>query len=505
MRRVERPASFALFLSVWNQYQGYDTPKIHFDIAQWLESEWRAGNHHLCLMAFRSCGKSTLVGLFSGWLLFHTPDMRILIVAAESELAEKMVANIRRIIEKHPFLAHLKPRTPEQWGRDRFTVQRELELRDPSVSARGITSNMTGCRADFIICDDVEVPNTADTAHKREELRARLSELDFILTQGGTQLYVGTPHAHHTLYTEQPYSHSDETYGFLKGFAFLKVPIINEAGQSVWPDKFTDKAIARLRKKSGPSRFQSQMMLESVNITEARLDVDLFQLYRGALVYSEQDTRPLLKLNGVRLEAASAWWDPAFGSKKGDASVFAVLFWGAVENIYIHSVAYIRNKPVGRSGDNSKGGEDEATSQARQICALIAQNYLSRITIETNGIGKFLPAILRRELVKAGIKCSVLEHHSHLNKAQRILEALEAPLHAQKLYLNADILSTPLPDEVREWRPDSAGCRDDGLDAIAGALSAAHFQMKTGFSTGQGKNWQSFNKTYRAKNLSDHN
>ncbi|MBR5575034.1 MAG: hypothetical protein IKV93_00635 [Alphaproteobacteria bacterium] len=55
-------------------------------------------------------------------------------------------------------------------------------------------------RADLIICDDVEVPNTCNTPQKRENLRERLRELDFILSPTGTMIYIGTPHTLDSIY-----------------------------------------------------------------------------------------------------------------------------------------------------------------------------------------------------------------------------------------------------------------------------------------------------------------
>ncbi|MDR0727234.1 MAG: hypothetical protein LBF37_04200 [Rickettsiales bacterium] len=56
-------------------------------------------------------------------------------------------------------------------------------------------------RADLIICDDVEVPNTSNTSGKRDEnLRNRLRELDFILSPNGAMIYIGTPHTMDTIY-----------------------------------------------------------------------------------------------------------------------------------------------------------------------------------------------------------------------------------------------------------------------------------------------------------------
>src|SRR5690349_20890136 len=47
--------------------------------------------------------------------------------------------------------------SPENWAMDRFTVARQAVLRDPSMLAQGLSGNITGARADLIICDDVEV------------------------------------------------------------------------------------------------------------------------------------------------------------------------------------------------------------------------------------------------------------------------------------------------------------------------------------------------------------
>ena len=52
------------FVEAWNGRQGLPMPDHHRRIAGWLEECWRGGRRHLLLMAFRSSGKSTLVGLF---------------------------------------------------------------------------------------------------------------------------------------------------------------------------------------------------------------------------------------------------------------------------------------------------------------------------------------------------------------------------------------------------------------------------------------------------------
>jgi len=159
-------AGFAAFVWIWNNRQGQPTPQLHLLIARWLAERWEAGDRELLLLAFRSSGKSTLVGLFCAWLLFRNPDLRILVLAGDFALAKKMVRNVKRIIERHPLTKRLKPERADQWASDQFTVRRSAELRDPSMLAKGVAANITGLRADVVICDDVEVPNTCDTTPK---------------------------------------------------------------------------------------------------------------------------------------------------------------------------------------------------------------------------------------------------------------------------------------------------------------------------------------------------
>ena len=189
------------FVWIWTQMQGLNVPAHHKKMCSFLWDIYHKNpDKNALLMAFRNSGKSTIIGMFCAYILWRNPNTRILILSADHELAKKMVRNIKRIIEKHPITKHLKPSRKEEWASDRFTIVRPNDLRDPSVLARGLLANITGCRADLIICDDVEVPKTCETLTKRTDLRQKLSELDFILVPGGMQIYVGTPHTSETIY-----------------------------------------------------------------------------------------------------------------------------------------------------------------------------------------------------------------------------------------------------------------------------------------------------------------
>lgn len=193
-------AEFNAFLDEWNRVLGFQTPSHHRRIMAFLVDILESSPHRGLLMAFRHSGKSTVVGVFAACVLYLHPETRILILSAENGLATRMVGHIRHILENHPWCSELIPNTKKEWATGRITVNRPIGIREPSVICQGVHGNITGMRADLIICDDVEVPNTANTAQKRENLRERLRELDFILSPSGAMIYIGTPHAYDTIY-----------------------------------------------------------------------------------------------------------------------------------------------------------------------------------------------------------------------------------------------------------------------------------------------------------------
>ena len=450
---------FPLFLVLWNQRQGQRTPRLHLRMADFLQKNWEKGETRLLLMAFRSAGKSTVAGIFASWLLYRNPDLRILVLAADQSLAKKMVRNVRRIIERHPLTAHLKPAGPDQWASDRFTVNRNKELRDPSMLAGGLGGNITGSRADVVICDDVEVPATCETAEKRETLCARLAEMAYVLSPGGTQLYLGTPHHYYSIYAHTPRAEQGEEKEFLHGFTRLVLPVLDENGNSVWPERFTAEDIERLKISTGPNKFESQMMLRPVNSAEGRLDPSSLSIYDHELDYTSE--LGALFIGPKKMVAASAWWDPALGKSGGDRSVLAVVFADAEGELYLNHMEYITLP--------EKLALDEATEQCRIIATLAKIHYLPSLTVEINGIGRFLPNILRKEMSRASVPCSVREVSSTRAKDLRILEAFDALLAARRLHAHVNVTRTPFMLEMREWRPGVNG-RDDGLDAAAGAM-----------------------------------
>ncbi len=460
---------FKLFTVIWNQLQNQDTPTLHIKMAGWLEQMHKQEARNIVLMAFRSAGKSTLVGLYAAWSLYQNPNARILVLAADQALAKKMVRNVKRIIERHPLTQSLKPKTKDQWASDRFTIRRSGELRDPSMLAKGITSNITGLRADIVICDDVEVPNTCDSPQKRQDLRERLGEIPYVLVAGGKTLYVGTPHDYYSIYAKTPRTEIAEEQPFLNGFKRMELPLLNGQGQCAWPERYTADVIEEYIISHGRNKFDSQMQLKPVNIMNARLDPDLLEFYNSEVEFDDIVTKSLY-IDGQKMISASCWWDPSLAKADGDDSVLAIMFTGADNMLYLHHLEYIKTDP--------KIGLDEATQQCRIVGEILKQYRVPYMQIETNGIGNFLPKILRRVLSCMKVLTKVRGTANSTNKTARIIEAFDMALGTKRLRVHERIKQTPFLMEMREWQPNKSSCKDDALDAVAGALQAEPYRTE---------------------------
>ncbi|MFV3074656.1 phage terminase large subunit [Niveispirillum fermenti] len=464
--------SFHAFLECWNGEQGMQTPALHTDMAAWLEGRWRAGARELLLLAFRDSGKSTLVGLFCAWLLYLDPNRRTLVLAAETRLAKKMVRTVKRIIERHPDCQGMKPQKPDLWGAEEFTIARDKVIRDPSMLAKGIAANITGSHADIVVCDDVEVPNTSATADKRQELRQRLAEIAYVLSPGGTLLYIGTPHAFHSIYSRKAHAEEGEEEPFLDGFERLEKPVYTPAGDSAWPERFPAAAIERIRRRSGANKFASQMMLLPASLEDGRLDVDKLLPYRHDLSMPRTG-QPFHRLGETRLRSLRVWWDPAVGlrdrkrRRAGDGSVAVLLGEDGEGHFFIHRALYLKVPP---------GAEQQAgRAQCEELAVMLKEMAVPVLHLEVNGIGAFLPETLRAVLAARQVATRVVPVRSTLAKADRILGHIDAPLHDSRLFAHESVFAGPLLREMREWRPGGKG-HDDGLDALAGALSTCPAQ-----------------------------
>ena len=232
---------------------------------------------------------------------------------------------------------------------------------------------------------------------------------------------------------------------------------MDDTGNPAWPEMFPIEKIHELADIVGPRHFSAQMMLEYVAQERVQLDP-------GAIHFYTDDFDILSSRIGENnITGLAFYWDPSTGRHNHDGSVCALIYRDDKNrNVFVHDVMYMVV-------------EDEdihpLANQCEEVLGFMQKHHLTRIGIETNGIGNALPEILRDIANKKQRSIGITQISNHINKETRILNALEPLLSTGHLYMHEGIKQTMLLSEMLAWSPVGSVEHDDGLDAVAGALS----------------------------------
>jgi hypothetical protein len=193
--------SFKAFLRLlWKQLALPEPTRAQLAMAEYLQY----GGQRIQLQMFRGCGKSWVTAAFVMWNLFVDRNKKILVVSASKQRADDFSLFCQRCINDFSFLKHLSNAddSDARWSRVSFDVKGCDPAQSPSVKSVGITSAMTGSRADLIIPDDVENPGNSATDMQREKLLHLTTEFESILTPKDDSriIYLGTPQSQFTVY-----------------------------------------------------------------------------------------------------------------------------------------------------------------------------------------------------------------------------------------------------------------------------------------------------------------
>ncbi|WP_085589378.1 phage terminase large subunit [Pseudomonas sp. B14(2017)] len=426
----------------------------------------KADERRFILQAFRGIGKSFILCAYVVWLLWNSPDTKVMIVSASKERADANSVFIKRIIDLLPFLHELKPRNGQRDSTIAFDVGPALPDHSPSVKSVGITGQLTGSRADIILADDVEVPNNSATQLARERLSELVKEFDAILKPDGTIIYLGTPQTEMTLYKELEgrgytttiwparYPKDDKALS-LYGHRLAPMLLADlEADSSLhWmptdPVRFDDGDLRERELSYGAGGFELQFMLNP-NLSDAqRYPLRLRDFIVAALepekaplgfqwlpnASNQLDTLPNVGLNGDRFHryqnvdgSYSAYQskvlviDPSGRGK--DETGYAVLYQ---LNGYLFLMEW----------GGYRGGYDDATLEG---LAKIGKKWkVNEVIIEGNfGDGMYLK--LFSPVMTRVWPCTITEVKSKGQKEQRIADVLEPVLGSHKLVVNEQVV-----------------------------------------------------------------
>ena len=186
----ERLHDFRNFLFLcWKHLNLPEPTPVQYEISDFLQS----GPKRLLVQAFRGVGKSWITSAYVCHLLLLDPTKNVLVVSASAQRATDFTTFTQRLIREMPLLQHLQPKEGQRDSKVSFDVGPSPPAHAPSVKSVGLLGQMTGSRADVIVCDDGESLNNSQTQQMRDKLSEVIKEFEAIIKPGGRVLYLGTP------------------------------------------------------------------------------------------------------------------------------------------------------------------------------------------------------------------------------------------------------------------------------------------------------------------------
>lgn len=183
---------------------------VHCELIHWMTRP-EAPSHQLVLMP-RDHQKSVLAGYRAAWEIVRNPSIRILYISSTANLAVKQLKFIKDILTSRqvqfywPDLIHPEEGKREKWTAYEIAVnhpkRKEDMVRDPTVWAAGLTTNIVGMHSDITIMDDVVTAENAETEEGRDKARRQYSLLSSIEGAYSRQLIVGTRYHPKDLYDD---------------------------------------------------------------------------------------------------------------------------------------------------------------------------------------------------------------------------------------------------------------------------------------------------------------
>lgn len=515
IERIKGDFKQFLFI-VWKHLNLPNPTPVQFQIADYLQEP---DIKRKIIEGFRGIGKSWITSSFVCWLLLRDPQAKVLVVSASKQRADDFSVFTQRLICELPLLQHLIPTSDQRQSKVAFDVAPALASHAPSVKSLGITSMLTGSRADYIIADDVEVPNNSATADLREKLLKAVKEFEAILTPKETSqiIYLGTPQTEESIYNKlratgfhcrvwtAEIPQKDTYNGALAPSIEEMIERGEPAGTPTDPKRFTRDDLNERKLSYGRSGYALQYMLDT-----SLSDSERYPLKTGDLVvtnlpydkapinlsYGSAKEQIIRELPNVGFEG-DRWFYPMFCDSEYapyTGSVMAIDPSGRGEDETGYAVVkHLHGRLFVTACGGLTGGYSEET--LIKLATIAKENNVNEILVESNfGDGMYVE--LLKPVLNTIYQCAVSEVSHSTQKEKRIIDTLEPVLNAHKLVFDYKAVKEDLKPfldgsyddsrfvyslfyQLTHITKDRGSLRhDDRLDALA--MAVAYWQKQVG-------------------------
>ena len=470
-------SKFANFAShVWLHIELPPLTDVQLDICDYLQY----GPKRLQIQAFRGIGKSYLLAAFACWELWNDKEKSILIISAGSARADSFALFMRNMIKNIDILKHMEPDKSigERATQSIFDVHGCRPKGSPSVMSAGITSQITGLRADRILCDDVEVVANSATNDLREKLLRLISETDAILKPNGRTIVLGTFQCEMSLYNSLydkgydmriipariPTEEQANAYGAKLSPMIRNLMVTGIAGTTTDPKRFSDIDLAERELSYGKSGFALQFLLDTslsdANKFPLKID-DLIINHVGMTLPSEihWSNSPLLKMKDMPNVgmAKQNYYSPESVSQTFLAPEMRVLSVdpsgrGGDETGYAVGFMLHGNIFIPEAG-GLLGGYSDTT--LIELCEIAKKYKVNQIVIESNFGDSMYTQLLKPHLGRI-YPCSVEDVRHHTQKETRIIDTLEPLLNQHRLIVDPRVIQKDYDSAIKNYTAETS-------------------------------------------------
>ena len=500
--------NFKNFLYLAWQHLNLPNPTpIQYDIADYLQN----GSKRIVIEAFRGVGKSWITSAFVCHQLLLNPQRNILVVSASKNRADDFSTFTQRLISEMPILQHLKPRDDQRHSKVSFDVAPARASHAPSVKSLGVTSQLTGSRADLIIADDVESANNSQTQLMRDRLGETVKEFDAIIKpEVGRIVFLGTPQTEMSLYNDlEERGFNTRVWTALYPTQTQQVnlgnklaPTITEAlkkdkklvGKPTDPQRFDEVDLMERQASYGRSGFALQFMLDTTlsDLEKYPLKLNDLIVVSGLDTWKEAPTKIQWASSVDQIKNIDSEL-PNVGLK-GDYYV-APMYMSEQYAPFEGSVMSI--DPAGRGADRTGfavvkmlhgilyltacggliGGYSDSTLE--ELSTIAKHQNVNYVVIESN-FGDGMATALLKPIMARIHPCSIEEVRHSKQKELRIIDTLEPVMNQHRLVVSQELikddfkhdLDHQLFKQMTRITKDKGSLRhDDQLDALSIAVN----------------------------------
>jgi len=277
--------------------------------------------------------KSSLITLaFPMWLIFHNPNLDILVITNSGALSEKFGIQLREYIDEYGKYFNVYLSDVKKSSSYLMFCDADKKLYNGSIRLVGKGGSITGTNADVLIIDD---------PYKGLEEEFTPTALDKMNNYYDTIIEQRIePHTIEVILHTRWNSHDLQGYlkeNDAKSYRFLELPSILEDGSPLWKERYTIEELEKKRDRMGVRMFNA--IYQQTPMDE---DSDFFDLTKLKIGKPQNTT----------LVGKCRAWDIAGSTdEKGDANDYTV---GTLLELYDNNCVCIVDIVRGQFGNSVK-------------------------------------------------------------------------------------------------------------------------------------------------------